>query len=200
MALGGWLSLILIAVVGALACATGLQISDGFEMTNSQTYYAFAFAAGGTVAEKFTLGILTFYFISSNVFNSLIIMDTLYSTFLYFDIVDEGTQYAISISIIVVIPLILIAFNILLPRGLTMIGELHTPWPSKVMFGIDLLFFVHLSHLSTNHKMRIGEVGTAFVVLLLVCLFASFFQIIHKNNTDPGWDGEVPVSSLLCCF
>ena len=51
-------------------------------------------------------------------------MDTMHSTFLYFDLVDEGTIYAISISLMTVLVLILIAFDILLPRGLTMIGEL----------------------------------------------------------------------------
>ena len=124
VALGGWVSLVLVTIVGILACATGLQIADGFEKTNSQTYYEFAYAAGGTVTETCTLVILTFFFVSSNVFNSLIIMDTMHSTFLYFDLVDEGTIYAISISLMTVLVLILIAFDILLPRGLTMIGEL----------------------------------------------------------------------------
>ena len=122
IALGGWFSLVLVTIVGVLACATGLQIVDGFEKTNSQTYYAFAFAAGGSVAEKFTLAILTFYFVSSNIFHSLIIMDTLHSTFKYFDLADQVSIYAISVTVMTILSLSLIAFDILLPRGLTVIG------------------------------------------------------------------------------
>lgn len=122
IALGGWFSLVLVTIVGVLACATGLQIVDGFEKTNSQTYYAFAFAAGGRVAEKFTLAILTFYFVSSNIFHSLIIMDTLHSTFKYFDLADQVSIYVISVTVMTILSLSLIAFDILLPRGLTVIG------------------------------------------------------------------------------
>ena len=113
IALGGWFSLVLVTVVGVLACATGLQIVDGFEKTNSQTYYAFAFAAGGSVAEKFTLAILTFFFVSSNIFHSLIIMDTLHSTFKYFDLADQVSIYVISVSAMTIVILGLIAFPLI---------------------------------------------------------------------------------------
>ena len=157
IALGGWISLLLLAFVGAIACSTGLQISNGFETTNSQSYYTFANAAGGQVAEKVTLVILTLFFISSNVFNSLIIFDTLHSTLNYFGHSNEGMKYAISISIGICLPLALTAYDILHPRGLT----------------------------------RIGQAGTIFVVLLVICLIGTFSKIIHSNNTNPEWDGEV---------
>ena len=157
IALGGWISLLLLAFVGAIACSTGLQISNGFEITNSQSYYTFANAAGGQVAEKITLVILTLFFISSNVFNSLIIFDTLHSTLNYFGHSNEGMKYAISISIGVCLPLVLTAYDIIHPRGLT----------------------------------RIGQAGTVFVVLLVICLIGTFSKIIHSNNTNPEWDGEV---------
>ena len=121
-ALGGWFSLVLTTIVGVLACATGLQIVDGFEKTNSQTYYALAFAAGGRVAEKFTLAIFTFSFVSKNILHSLFIMNTLQSTFQYFDLADQVSLYVISVCVMTILSLSLIAFDILLPRGLTVIG------------------------------------------------------------------------------